>query len=90
MIGNCEICHRFRPLERHHVFPGIRRARSEQYGAVAEICHECHMRLHDNPLQYRWLQANWQRRVCEEQGWSTEEFVRVFGKNYSGYAGGNK
>lgn len=84
MIGNCEICHRFKMLERHHVFAGIRRPTSEKYGAVALVCHSCHMDIHDHPSDYRWLQANWQRRVCEEQGWSTEDFVRKFGKNYGG------
>lgn len=83
MMGNCEICHKYDYLECHHVFAGTRRSKSERYGAKAYVCHACHMDIHAQPRKYVWLKANWQRRVCEEQGWTTDEFIEIFGKNYA-------
>lgn len=83
MTGNCEICHRFRSLDKHHVFGAGFRSKSEKYGAVVWICRECHNDLHHkHPAQYEWLKKQWQRRLMEEHGWNVDEFIQIFGRNY--------
>lgn len=42
MTGHCEICGKWLPLERHHVFSGSNRKKSEKYGLVAYLCHNHH------------------------------------------------
>lgn len=81
MEGFCDICLKWRTLERHHVFNGAFRSKSEQYGAVVEICRECHDDLHHrHPAKYKWLKREWRDRLMAENGWSTEDFIREFGR----------
>lgn len=81
MEGFCDICLKWRTLERHHVFNGAFRSKSEEYGAVVEICRECHDDLHHrHPAKYKWLKREWRDRLMAENGWSTEDFIREFGR----------
>lgn len=86
MTGQCDICGAYGPLERHHIFGGPKRQLSERYGLVAYLCHSCHNEppngVHHNPHARKILQEAAQRRVMVQQGWSTEDFIRVFTKNY--------
>ena len=69
MQGYCEICHKWTALEVHHVFNGAFRKKSEQYGAVVEICRECHDDLHHHhPAKYVWLKREWQGRSASSCG----------------------
>ena len=75
------------PLDRHHIFPGAYRDKSEKYGLVVWLCHsECHCfgrnAVHHNADAMRYVRQYGQRKAMEEQGWTTEEFVQMFGKNY--------
>lgn len=75
------------PLDRHHVFGGPYRKKSEQYGLVVDLCHHsCHIfgpnAVHQNGDTMRQLRAWGQERAMREQGWSLDEFIRIFGKNY--------
>lgn len=77
----------FDPLDKHHIFTGSRRKKSEKYGLVVYLCHyHCHIfgpdAVHRNADTMRELQQYGQKRVMEEQGWTTEDFIREFGKNY--------
>ena len=74
-------------LERHHIFNGPWRAKSERYGLVVYLCGErCHRNgenaAHAKISTMRALQRYGQRKVMREQGWDTERFIAEFGKNY--------
>lgn len=75
------------PLDRHHCFGGKNRSKSEKYGLVVDLCHNrCHIfseiAAHRN-AETRLIIHQWaQEKAMRENGWSTEDFVREFGKNY--------
>lgn len=75
------------PLDRHHIFQGKNRQLSEKYGLTVYLCHaDCHIfgpnAVHRNINARRALQAWGQRKAMAEQGWTTEDFIRIFGRNY--------
>lgn len=75
------------PLERHHIFPGGLRKKSEKYGLVVYLCGErCHRNgkyaVHRNREAALLVKQYGQRKAMEEQGWTTEDFIREFGRNY--------
>lgn len=87
--GVCWLCGRNGsrdPLDKHHVFGGSLRSKSEKYGLTVYLCHDrCHIfgkdAVHRNPAVRQELQAWGQRKAMREQGWSVEEFIWAFGKN---------
>lgn len=83
-MGNlrCEICGRYGRLDRHHVFEGRNRKNSEMYGAVIHVCRTCHANIHQYPLSFDYLKREWQHKLMERYGWTTEEFMERFRKNY--------
>lgn len=75
------------PLDRHHIFGGPFRKKSEKYGLTVYLCHSnCHifgpMAAHQNKETMNMLHQYGQRRAMKENGWTTEDFIREFGKNY--------
>lgn len=84
MTGPCEICGKWLPLERHHVFGASNRKRSEYYGYVVNLCHWCHNEppggVHHNASNMRALHQKYQR-IFEETHTRTQ-FMQEFGKNY--------
>lgn len=75
------------PLDRHHIFGGPNRKKSEKYGLVVDLCHHnCHifgpLAAHKNAKVMAYLHRYGQAKVMQEQGWSKEDFIREFGKNY--------
>lgn len=75
------------PLEHHHIFGGSRRKHSEKYGLVVLLCGErCHRlgryAVHQNGEVMDYLHKYGQRKAMKEQGWTTEDFMKVFGANY--------
>lgn len=51
------------------------------------LCHsECHIfgvnAVHRNADAMRYVRQYGQRKAMKEQGWTTEDFIREFGKNY--------
>lgn len=75
------------PLDRHHVFGGGLRKKSEKYGLVVDLCHhECHeygpRAAHQCAETRNELQRRAQKKVMREQGWDVNKFVWEFGKNY--------
>lgn len=74
-------------LERHHIFGGANRRKSEKYGLVVYLCGDrCHRNgkdaAHRSRKTMEYLRAYGQQKAMEEQGWSTEDFIREFGRNY--------
>lgn len=75
------------PLDRHHIFGGANRKKSEKYGLVVDLCHhECHIfgrhAVHNDKDVMLMIHKYGQRKAMEENGWTTEDFIREFGKNY--------
>ena len=75
------------PLDKHHIFGGGNRKKSEQYGLFVFLCHNrCRLSgpeaVHRNPETAQRLHEYGQRLVMEEQGWSVEDFRLEFGRNY--------
>lgn len=90
MAKKCYLCGRNGRgdrLERHHIFGGPRRKLSEKYGLTVWLCGErCHRTgpysAHQNDEIADYLHRYGQTKAMQEQGWSKEDFVKVFGKNY--------
>lgn len=75
------------PLDRHHIFGGPFRKKSERYGLVVYLCHEkCHifgpMAAHQNKETMEMLHKYGQRMAMQENGWTVDDFIEEFGKNY--------
>jgi len=75
------------PLDRHHIFGGALRKKSEKYGLVVYLCHhDCHefgkKAVHRCAETRQMIQEYGQRKAMAEQGWTVEEFRLEFGKNY--------
>jgi hypothetical protein len=71
-------------LDKHHIYFGGLRSKSEKYGLTVYLCHErCHLGgVHKNAEVNRQLQAYAQKKAMEHYGWSVEDFRREFYKNY--------
>lgn len=75
-------------LEEHHIFFGTaNRKKSEKYGLTVHLCgNRCHRNgqysAHRNATLCRKLQAEAQEIAMQHYGWSIEDFIREFGKNY--------
>lgn len=85
----CFLCKRNRHagrLELHHIFGGDRRKLSTKYGLLVTLCEECHRTgdysVHRNADTMQYLHEIGQQKAMTENGWSTEDFIAVFGKNY--------
>lgn len=85
----CFLCKRNRHagrLEVHHIFGGARRKLSTKYGLTVTLCEECHRTashaVHQSADTMQYLHEIGQRKAMEENGWSIQDFMDVFGKNY--------
>ena len=87
---HCFICgmnRNLEPLDCHHVFGASNKKKSEKYGLKVYIHHsKCHIfgkvSVHRNAELDRALKAKAQKIAMKHYGWSTEEFIKIFGKNY--------
>lgn len=90
MCRQCWLCGRngaADPLDKHHIFPGALRKKSEKYGLYIYLCHHsCHIfgknSVHKNRDITRLVKQYGQRKAMKEQGWTTEKFIKEFGRNY--------
>lgn len=83
----CCICGRWENLDSHHVYSGANRKRSEKYGLKVWLCHSEHHifgknSVHRNADIDRKLKKAAQKKAMLHYGWSVEEFIKIFGKNY--------
>lgn len=86
----CFLCGRsesaYNRMEVHHLFGGANRKKSDRLGLVVPLCHGCHNEppygVHFNKETMQMLHEYGQRKAMEENGWTTEDFIREFGKNY--------
>lgn len=75
------------PLDRHHIFGGPNRKKSEKYGLVVDLCHhDCHIfgpkAAHNNAETMQKLREYGQKKAMEENDWSVADFIREFDRNY--------
>ena len=74
------------PLERHHIFGGANRKKSEKYGLVVYLCgnrpRNGKSAVHRNGDQMRRLRRYGQLTIMKNEGWSESDFRREFGKSY--------
>ncbi len=86
MKGNCDLCGKYGNLERHHCFGGACRKLSEKYGLVVNLCHECHNEppdgVHFNSKRMLALRKWVQKQAMEHYGWTVDDFIKIFGRNY--------
>jgi hypothetical protein len=83
MLDNCFLCHKYGPVERHHVFQGAYRKKAEQHGFVVRLCRECHTGkdgVHSNKEKRIALRQRCQRDY--EKTHTREQFIAEFGRNY--------
>lgn len=82
----CFICGRECHTERHHIFGGSNRKKSEKYGLVVDLCHTCHNEppdgVHFNKDRMQALHEYGQRKAMREQNWTKQDFMREFHANY--------
>ena len=75
------------PLDKHHIFGGANRKKSDRLGLTVYLCHNsCHIfgqeAVHQNAGVMRQLHQYGQRKAMAENGWDTDRFIAEFGKNY--------
>ena len=75
------------PLDKHHVFGGALRKKSEHYGLTVYLHHSrCHIfgneAVHVSADVREQLQRDAQLAAMKEYGWTVDEFREEFGKNY--------
>lgn len=75
------------PLDKHHVFGGALRKKSEHYGLTVYLHHsKCHIfgseAVHNCADVREQLQQDAQRAAMKKYGWTEEDFREVFGKSY--------
>ncbi len=84
--AECLICGDARWLEWHHVFGAANRTIAGQDGLVVRLCHRHHNEpphgAHHNQVFNRKLQAFAQKRAMEHYGWTLEEFMARYHRNY--------
>lgn len=89
-MNQCWLCGAngsFDPLDRHHIFGGANRKKSERLGLVVYLCHNrCHIfgknAAHQNKETMLKLHQYGQRKAMDENGWDVERFIQEFGRNY--------
>lgn len=88
---SCFFCGSEYDIHYHHIFGAANRKKSTKYGLVVPLCRICHMVGRDS-IHEGWteearkrrliLHQYGQARAMAENDWSTEDFIREFGRNY--------
>ena len=86
MTGECFLCGNYETVERHHLFGGPFRKKADRLKLTVMLCPWCHQidpdSAHKSAETRLYLHKYGQQKAMREQGWSVEDFVREFGKNY--------
>lgn len=90
-MDRCLLCGMEWGIEYHHIFEGPFRKKSTKYGLVVPLCVFCHRvgrdSIHEGYTDLarkrkELLKKYGQSKVMHEQGWTKEDFIREFGRNY--------
>lgn len=80
--GTCMLCGTTLDLIRHEVFEGFgRREKCKKLGLWVSLCPACHAWIHDTPREIGLKQVA-QRRAMQLFDWTTNDFIKEFGRNY--------
>ena len=84
--GTCFLCGNYETVERHHLFSGALRHKADKLKLTVMLCPWCHQydadSAHRSAETRRYLHKYGQMKAMREQGWSVEDFIREFGRNY--------
>lgn len=74
-------------LDRHEVFGGPNREKSKRLGLWVSLCHWTHHvfgrdSVHQNAQTNRAVKQFAQKAAMEKYGWTKDDFIREFGRNY--------
>ena len=79
----CYFCARYGNLEKHHCIHGTANRRlADEDGLFVWLCHNCHMRLHDQGIGDKGLQIVAEKAWMQRYGKTEEDFIKRYGKNY--------
>ena len=83
----CGMNRSIEPLDLHHVFNKSDKKKSEKFGLIVYLHHKkCHIfgseSVHQNAEVNKKVKAHAQRVAMEQYGWSVEDFIKEFGRNY--------
>ncbi len=79
----CVRCGKWCHTEQHHLIHGSgRRLLAQEDGLIVEMCHTCHMYVHDHPAEDKRFQAYGQRMWMENTGGTVADFIQRYGKSY--------
>ena len=84
-LSCCFLCgHSDMKLDRHEVWGAANRQKSKALGLWVMLCHDaCHLYgVHKYGVLADRLKKKAQRRAMEHYGWTTEEFIKIIGRNY--------
>lgn len=85
-MDKCFVCGRHvYKADCHHLFQGPFRKKADRLGLVVKLCRECHTGdngAHFNAELMQALHEYGQKKAMQEQGWTVEEFIKQFGRNY--------
>lgn len=84
--GKCFLCEADCATEEHHIFGGALRKKSGRLGLVVHLCHACHNEppngVHHNAGAMLYVKRCGQAAAMQQYGWSKDDFMREFYKNY--------
>ena len=82
----CYVCGSRGLLHSHHVFMGSKRQLSEKYGLKIWLCPSDHNMsdkgIHFNPPLDARVKKMAQEKAMDHYGWSKEDFIKIFRRNY--------
>ena len=81
----CHNCGRVGQMAHHHLIPGNgTRKLCDKYGLIVPLCPRCHefVHSHNGITRLKQMRRYGQLKAMQEQGWTTEDFIKAFGKNY--------
>lgn len=85
-LPRCYLCDRTDgKLDRHEIFGASCRKKSKRLGLWVLLCGDCHTGpdgVHRNAVRRQRLKGEGQDAAMRKYGWSKEDFIAEFGKNY--------
>lgn len=75
-------CDKTEGLELHHLLAGSYRNGAEKLGLKVFLCHDHHMKLHENETDMMKMRAFAQGYAMAYYGWTLDEFREKIGRNF--------
>ena len=81
--SRCQLCGKFAPLDKHHIYGGAFRSKSEKYKMFIYICRDCHNKIHfskDGREMMDKLRKEYQIKFHER--YPDLDFKEIFKRDY--------